>query len=145
MSSTMVARVLEQFAVRHAAGANRFAGAATKTEINMPHSGVAQRQPTVLNRAHEVNAAARRIVFVAGLQISRAGRQTQSAMDARERLVVVKEAFDGAAGAGRAGGGFGGVHGDSSGKMCFGSKAAFTRRVNSMGRPSLGGIASPRR
>src|SRR5205823_11915539 len=105
----------------------RFAGAATKTEINMPHSGVAQRQPTVLNRAHEVNASARRIVFVAGLQISRAGRQIQSAMDAGERLVVVQEAFDGAAGARRADGGFGGVHGGSCGKMCFESKAAFTR------------------
>src|SRR5207302_818720 len=82
----MVAGVFQQFAIGHSAGTGRFAGAAAEAEIDVPHGGVAQREPTVLNGAHEVDAAAGRIVLVAGLQISRAGGQTEPAVDARERL-----------------------------------------------------------
>jgi hypothetical protein len=89
----VVAGVFEQFAVFHATGAGGFARPAAEAEINMPHRGVAQRKASVLHGAHEIDAAAGRVVFVARFQIGWARRQAQPAMDAGERLVVVEEMF----------------------------------------------------
>src|SRR5947208_9036841 len=87
----VVPGVFEQFAVFHATGAGGFARPAAQTEINMPHRGVAQRQAPLLHGAHEVDAAAGRIIFVARFQVGWARRQAQSAMDASEGLLVVEE------------------------------------------------------
>src|SRR5204862_574045 len=89
----VLAGVFEQFAVFHATRAGGFARPAAEAEINMPHGSVAQRQASVLHGAHEVDAAAGRVVFVAGFQIGWARRQAQPAMNAGERLVVVDKMF----------------------------------------------------
>ena len=87
----VVTGVFEQFAVFHAAGTGDFARPAAEAEIYMAHRGVTQRQASVLHGAHEVNAPARRVVFVARFQISRARGQAKPAMHAGQRLVVVEE------------------------------------------------------
>jgi hypothetical protein len=45
----------------------------------------------MLDRAHQVNPSARRIILVAGFQIGGAGGKAQSAVDAGERFLVVEE------------------------------------------------------
>jgi hypothetical protein len=65
----MVPGVFEQVAVLYAAWANRFAGTAAKAEINVSHRRASQRQPAILHSAHQINSAARRIVFVARLEV----------------------------------------------------------------------------
>ena len=65
----MVPGMFEQVAVLYSAWANRFAGTAAKAEVNMLHCRAGQRQPTILHSAHQINPAARRVVFVARLEV----------------------------------------------------------------------------
>ena len=79
------ARGFEQEAVIHARRTSRFAGAATQTQINV----LLIRRRTGFEAAfgdgaHQVNASARAVVFVAQLLIGRTRRQTQAAMYAAQ-------------------------------------------------------------
>src|SRR5262249_59700459 len=49
-------------------------------------------QPALLERAHEMDAAARRVGFRAQLQVGGTGGQAEAAMDAGEKLVRLDEA-----------------------------------------------------
>src|SRR5204863_8381473 len=80
----MIACVFEEIAVCHATGADGFTGAAAETTVNVGDGRTAERQPAILHGAHEIDAPARRIVFVAGLEVRRARGETQAAMDARQ-------------------------------------------------------------
>ena len=113
----VVAGAFEQRAVLHAAGTDGFAGAAAEAQIEVMHGRIAERQASILHGAHEVDAAAGRIVFVAGFEIGRAGRQAQPAVDARQRLGLVEKAIDGG----------GRIHVGRSGRMPFGSKVLLIR------------------
>src|SRR5947208_11325374 len=81
MALDMVAGVFEEVAIFDATGANGFTRAAAKTEVQMAHRRIGQSQLALLNCAHQIDAATRRVVFVAGFQVSGASSQTESAMN----------------------------------------------------------------
>ena len=87
----MGASFFQQFAVFDAARAGGLTSSAPKAQVEMPHRGVAQRQAAFLDRAHQINAPAGRIIFVSGLQISGTRGQAESAMDAGQGFGLVKE------------------------------------------------------
>ena len=87
----MIARVLKEIAVFRAAGAGGFTGATAETTVDMAYWAIVDRQASILYGAHQVDASAGRIVFIARLKISRARRETQSAVDTGERLVFVNK------------------------------------------------------
>jgi hypothetical protein len=72
MGLKVIASMLEQIAILHAAGTDGFAGSTAKTQVDMPNGGVAQWQPAMLNCAHQVNPSAWRVILVAGFKVSRA-------------------------------------------------------------------------
>ena len=74
-----------------AARADGLAGAAAEAQIDVADGGVAEREASILHGAHEMDATARRIVFVAGFEIGRAGGKAEAAVNARERFLVVEE------------------------------------------------------
>ena len=91
----MIARMLQQLTIGDATGTNCFASAATETGIDMARGGIAQREPSLLHGAHEVDPATRGFIFVAGLKISRARAETQPAMDAGQGFGFVEEPWKG--------------------------------------------------
>ena len=88
---------LDQPAIVHARRARRFAGPAVKAAIQvMPHALV-ERHLALGHETHEVDPAARPVVFVADFGVRRARRSTQPAMhaiqeqaeiDSRRRIAV---------------------------------------------------------
>lgn len=82
------ARVFKQVAVIDSRRTGRFAGSAAETKINV--TGERLRLNVQLafgDGAHQINASARAVVFVADLLIGRASGQTQAAMNAAQNLV----------------------------------------------------------
>ena len=67
----MIARVLKEVAVFHAAGAGGFTGSTAETEVDMANRDIVDWQASILYGAHQVDSAAGRIVFIARLKISR--------------------------------------------------------------------------
>ena len=63
---------------------------AAEAKIEMPDGGCVDRHAPFVERAHEMNPAARRIHFRSQLQVSRAGGKTEAAMDAIEDLFHVR-------------------------------------------------------
>ena len=114
----VVAGGFEQFAILDAARADGLAGAAAEAQIDVADGGVAEGETSILHGAHEMDATARRIVFVASFEIGRAGGKAEATVDAREGFLVVEE------GRGRRGNG---IHKGRSGRMCFGSKVSLMR------------------
>src|SRR5437773_11390781 len=141
----MMAGVFEQFAVGNPAGTGRLAGAAAQAQVNVPHRGSADWQPPVLDGAHEINAPTGGIIFVAGFQIGRAGREAKTTVNAGQRLVVVEETFRQSTAFSRlTEGELRGVHSGKRGKTCFGSNSSLTRCINLFGNSSLAGCGPPR-
>src|ERR1043166_5988653 len=89
----MLACCLQQRAVLHAARTRHFTRAAAQTKIDMPNRIVTECRASVLERTHEIDASARRIVFVPGFQVSRARGKTEAAMHAGEGFLLVEEWF----------------------------------------------------
>jgi hypothetical protein len=79
----------EQSAVLDSAGAGSFAAAAIEAGVEVATNGGCEGEPLINDCAHEVDATAGAVVFVAGFDIGGAGRGAESAVDA------VKEAFVG--------------------------------------------------
>src|SRR3954471_21229787 len=75
---------LDQLAVLHAGGTGRFAGPAIETELQMAASLMVNRQPAIGDRPHQVDAAPRPIVFVAGFDVRWTGSRAESAMNTVE-------------------------------------------------------------
>ena len=65
----MFACGLQQRPVLDPARAGRFARATAQAEIDVAHGGIGEGEPPVVQRAHQVNPAARRIILVAGLEV----------------------------------------------------------------------------
>jgi hypothetical protein len=80
---------LDQLAVLHARRARRLAGPAIQAQFQMPPHFVIELQPAIGHRTHQVDPAARAVVFVAQFGIRRAGGGTQAAVHAvQEQLVI---------------------------------------------------------
>jgi hypothetical protein len=65
----MVAGVFQQVAVGDPAGTDRLAGPAPEAKIEMSHRRFPEREPSLLERAHQVDAPPRGIVLIPCLQI----------------------------------------------------------------------------
>ena len=65
-----------------------FARAAIQTQFQVPAHAIAQLGPAIGHRPHELDAAARTVVFVPQLGERRTARRTQPAMNAAEEQVV---------------------------------------------------------
>ena len=102
-----VAGLFQEGAVLNAGGAGDFAGAATEAEIDVADAGVVDGQSAGLEGAHEVDAAARGFVFVAGLEIGGTRAEAEAAVNAGEGFFLVEE--------------IGGSAHANCGKMCLGS------------------------
>src|SRR5262245_55990502 len=74
-------RRLQELAEGHAGGARRLAAAAAETEIEVTGEGWGETNPSLGGRAHEIDAAARRVHLLAQHAIGRALRQTDAAVD----------------------------------------------------------------
>ena len=86
-----IARLLQERAILHPGWARHFARAATQAQIDMLDAGIFDRQAAVLQRTHDINAPARRFVFVPGLQVGGAGAQAKAAVNAGERFLLVEK------------------------------------------------------
>src|SRR5437870_52166 len=86
------ARRLDQRAVRHARGAGRLACPAAEAEIEVPHDLPRRPERALLERAHEMDASARRVRLRAELEVGRARREAEPAVHAGIELLVVDEA-----------------------------------------------------
>ena len=82
MRLDVVAGRFQQFAILHAAGTDGFASAAAQTEIKMLYNGSIEGELRFFQRPHQINATARRIIFVPRLKVSWTGGQTEPAMNA---------------------------------------------------------------
>jgi hypothetical protein len=63
--------VFKQAAILHTARASGLARTAPEAEVDVAHNLRSQLNPAGIQGAHEIDAATRRIVFVAGLEVSR--------------------------------------------------------------------------
>jgi len=81
----------KQLPVLDAARANRLASPAAQAKIDVSRSRLDEGQPAVLKRAHQIDAAPRRVIFVAGLQISGTGGKAESTVNARQRLLLIEK------------------------------------------------------
>lgn len=88
----VVARAFKEFTVVDATRTGGFAGPAAETKVEV-RNGVGEWQPTTLHGTHEVDAATRRIVLVARLQVGRAGAEAEPAMHTGEGFLLVEEWF----------------------------------------------------
>ena len=80
-------RRLQQLPVFHASGTRRFARATTETAIDMRlERRRLNRQTRFFDCAHQVEAAARAVVLVAGGYVSRTGLQTKPAVNAGQKF-----------------------------------------------------------
>ena len=82
------AKRLDQAAVLHARGAGRLATAAIEAQVEMLGDFARQFEPSVDNRAHQVNPPAGTVVFVSRLEIRRAGGRAQATVHAIEKELV---------------------------------------------------------
>ena len=89
------ARCFDEVAVAHARRAGRLAGPAPEAQIEMARDVGRHPDGAVLQRLHEIDPPARRIHLGTELAVGRAGAQTEAAMDAVEKLLVLDEAADG--------------------------------------------------
>ena len=80
----MISCVLKQVSVFHSARAGCFARPATETKIYVSYRSFVNRCAPRLHGAHEINAATRRVVFIARFQVSGASREAKPAMDTGE-------------------------------------------------------------
>ena len=80
---------LDDLAVLHAGGAGRLAGPAVEAEVEVLADPLGHGEAAVGDAAHQVNAAARAVVLVAGLDVGRAGGRAEAAMDAVLEEAVV--------------------------------------------------------
>src|SRR5262247_1015697 len=93
------ARRLQELAEGHSGWAGRFAAAAAEAEIEMTREGRCEAHPPLRGRAHEVDAAARRVHLLAEHAIGRTLRQTNAAVDAGAETLHGRS-IDGIEGAG---------------------------------------------
>src|SRR5262249_51975450 len=103
---------LDDPAVLHARRAGRLAGPAIEAEVEVVADVRAQPEPAVGHGAHQVDPTAGAVVLVAGLDVGRAARGAEAAVDAVriERVVEPeRELFQVDGGGLGAGGGFGAV------------------------------------
>src|SRR5690606_32931891 len=85
---------LEQEAVRYAGRADGLAGAAAEAAVDVRAERLVVRlQAAFHDRAHEVEATARRVALVAQARIRRAGVQAEAAMHAREQSSLLAFQF----------------------------------------------------
>ena len=80
---------LDEAPVLDARWAGGFATAAVETEVERAFDFGRQVEPTIDNRAHQIDAATGAVVFVARFEIGRAERRTQPTVDTVEKLFVV--------------------------------------------------------
>ena len=85
----------DQPAVLHARGTRRFAGSAVEAQFQVMLDGIGQLDATIHHAAHQIDASARTVVFVAGLEVRRARRRTQPAMHTTHEVAVVDIRPDG--------------------------------------------------
>ena|GEM_PF-2424487 len=78
----------QQSAVLNSTGAGGFAAAAVEAGIEVSLDGGRQLKSSVDDGAHEVDATARAIIFIAGFDIGGAGCGAESAVDTVEKAVV---------------------------------------------------------
>ena len=79
---------LQQLPILNSSRTNRLACAATQAAIDVGSEGSRiAGEFSFLNRAHEVDASARAVVFIAGKRVSRTSFETEAAMHAREKLL----------------------------------------------------------
>src|SRR5262245_57121779 len=87
----ILASCLQQSSVLNSARTGRFASAAPQTKVNVADTGIAQREPACLQRAHNVDATTWRIVFVAIFQVRWTRPKAQAAMHAGKCLRLIQE------------------------------------------------------
>ena len=92
MAFDVRAGFFQQLAILNSAGTSSFARPATKTKIDRAHDRRRHRQPAGVERAHEVNSPARRIIFVTRFEISRTRGEAEPAVNAGQRLLLIEEA-----------------------------------------------------
>ena len=80
---------LDQLAVLDARRAGRLAGPAIEAELEVPADVGPHRQPAVGHGPHQVDPPARAVVLVAGLDVRRAARRAEAAVDAFLEVPVV--------------------------------------------------------
>src|SRR5205085_10247617 len=76
---------LDQLAVLHAGRTGCLTGTTVKAQLQVAADFMRQLEPSVGDAAHQIDAAAGRIVFVARFDISWAGRRAQPPMAAVEK------------------------------------------------------------
>jgi hypothetical protein len=91
MAFDKIAGFLQERAVLHAGGTSHFARPAAEAQINMLNARGIQGQTPSLKGAHDVDAAARRFVLVAGLEIGRTSAEAEAAVNAGERFFIVEK------------------------------------------------------
>ena len=84
----IVAAMLHQMHIIDARRTGRHAGKAGKTAIEMLHGRGRGRFPAFQHLLHEIDAPARAIALISELQIGRAGRGAEAAMDAGAQDIV---------------------------------------------------------
>ena len=86
-----IARLLEEISVLNAGRARDLAGAAAEAKIYVADTRTIEGESSRLQCAHDINAAARRFVFVSGLEVGGAGAKAQTAVNAGERLSFIQK------------------------------------------------------
>src|SRR5438477_8995539 len=81
----------DELAVFHSCRACGFASAAIETLVNMPHKGVAQRQPPFIDQDHLPNSSARRIRLQSPQPVRGAMVETQAAVNAMQIVHVLRK------------------------------------------------------
>ena len=82
------AKRLNKSAVLNSTRAGCFATATVETQIEMMADLFRQIQSTVDNGSHQINAASRTVVFVAGFDIGGTGSRTKSTVHAVQKPIV---------------------------------------------------------
>jgi hypothetical protein len=87
----MVPGAFQELSVMDAAGTSRFAGATTETKIDVTNGSIGEGHGVTLESAHQVNAPPGRIIFISGLEVGRAGRETKTAMNTGQGFLVIQK------------------------------------------------------
>ncbi len=88
-SRNLCARRLEKLAILNAGRTRRFAGTTTEAAIDVTFKRRRfNRQPAFFDSAHQINAPARAVVFVAGDDVGGAGFQTKPTMHAGKNFFL---------------------------------------------------------
>ena len=80
---------LDQLAVLNAGGTGCFAGPAIEAEFQMPPYMLIQWQAFIGDCPHQVDTAARTVIFVSQFGVGRTSRRAKAAMDTIQEVVVI--------------------------------------------------------